>query len=174
MGFLECGEYNSSHPDDADTQTLGPNEEYVPGFDRVRNNPDFQEAMITAVPGTDHEALHPARDTGNMTTSRESAPVITAPTSRTTHGGERSKELMAVQDVDTQEYPVRTRTRTPSLASSRKNKGSDDKKGKRARKGGKKVITEGLQQQAGKKKRDGKGDDDEQRRVQKGLADYLH
>ena len=139
MSFLECGEYNSSHPDDADTQTLGSNEEYVPGLDRMRNNPDFQEAMITAIPGIGQGDPRPARGTGNMTTSRGSAPITTTPTSRTTRGFEKEKGLTAVHDVDTQEYP--TTTRTPSSTPSRKDKMLEDKKGKRVRKGAKKTIT---------------------------------
>ena len=47
MSFLECGAYNSSHPDDADTQSMASDGDYRPGQARLRNHPGFQPHMLT-------------------------------------------------------------------------------------------------------------------------------
>ena len=47
MSFLECGQYDSSHPEDEDTHSMGSNDEYRQGTDRLRNQPGFELHMLS-------------------------------------------------------------------------------------------------------------------------------
>ena len=162
MGFLECGEYDSSHPDDAETQSVESHESYVPGFDRMRNQPDFRDEMITKKPDAsrEHETARGSTTTPTTTTRGRKGP------RRDDHDSDDADR----RTEDTQQYATTTRS-TPRLRTNPR-KPRDDKKGKRVKKGMKKTVTEGLQ---GIKDDKGphKGDDGEPRRIQKGLADYI-
>ena len=85
MRFLECGQYDSSHPDDEETHSMGSDDEYRPGTDRLRNQPGFEPHML----------------------SRSIAATTATPCSTTTgqlgHAGTSTRHEEVVDVVETQE-----------------------------------------------------------------------
>ena len=199
MGYLECDTYDTeTKGEDMDTQSVPSNEDYVPGFDQLRNQPGFHDSMLQRRPAAVAEGNTQTYDQ-DETSNQRRAPLPALPR-LTDDVKDRDFPDDELYDLDRQgksnvdgkaargsaSLEGKSRDKTEGKCSTSKGSGQrgprgrrDPKKEARPRKRGKtKVVTEGLKVKGHPRKRDPDADHSPRevegsRCVQEGLADYL-